>query len=91
MIWVGLDVHCDYCEVAIADADEVRSGGQVPTTPAALEHRAGGLGAEAAIAIESTANALAIVGISAATSAGWCSPPQGRASRRPRWGKDRSH
>jgi transposase len=63
MIWVGLDVHRDYCEVAIADAGEVHSGGRVATTPAALERWARELGAEAAIAMESTANALAIAGI----------------------------
>jgi hypothetical protein len=50
-------------EVGIADAGEVGSGGWVATTPASLEHWARGLGAEAAIAMESTANALAIAGI----------------------------
>lgn len=34
---VGLDVHRDFCEVAIAEAGEVRSAGRVQTTPERLE------------------------------------------------------
>jgi hypothetical protein len=32
-----LDVHRDFCEVAIAEAGSVRSAGRVETTPEALE------------------------------------------------------
>jgi hypothetical protein len=32
-----LDVHRDFCEVAIAEAGEVRSAGRVQTTPERLE------------------------------------------------------
>jgi transposase len=63
MIYVGLDVHRDYCEVAIAEGGEVRTGGRVATAPAVLESWARDLGARAAVALESTANALAIAGI----------------------------
>ena len=31
MRWFGLDVHRDFCEVAIADDEAVRSAGRVPT------------------------------------------------------------
>jgi transposase len=34
---IGLDVHRDFCEVAIVEAGEVRSAGGVPTTPERLE------------------------------------------------------
>ena len=30
---VGLDVHLDFCEVAIIEDGEVRSAGRVETTP----------------------------------------------------------
>jgi hypothetical protein len=32
-----LDVHRDFCEVAIVEAGEVRSAGRIETTPGALE------------------------------------------------------
>jgi hypothetical protein len=34
---IGLDVHRDFCEVAIVEAGEVRSAGRIETTPAAVE------------------------------------------------------
>jgi transposase len=63
MIYVGLDVHLDYCEVAVAEGGAVRSAGRVATSPAALERWARDLGPQAAVALESTANAPAIAGI----------------------------
>ena len=30
---IGLDVHRDFCEVAICEDGEVRSAGRVPSTP----------------------------------------------------------
>ena len=41
---IGLDVHRDFCEVAIAEGGEVRSAGRVETKPAALELFAQSLG-----------------------------------------------
>ena len=34
---IGLDVHRDFCEVAIAEAGAVRSTGRIDTTPEAVE------------------------------------------------------
>jgi transposase len=34
---IALDVHRDFCEVAIAEAGEVRLAGRVKTEPEALE------------------------------------------------------
>src|SRR5215212_3580879 len=34
---IGLDVHRDFCEVAICEDGEVRSGARVPSTPEGLE------------------------------------------------------
>ena len=36
MRFFGLDVHRDFCEVAVAEDGELRAVGRVPTTPAAL-------------------------------------------------------
>jgi hypothetical protein len=41
---IGLDVHRDFCEVAVAADGAVRSAGRVETTPERLELFAQGLG-----------------------------------------------
>ena len=57
---VGLDVHRDFCEVAIVEHGVVRSAGRVPTTPEALTLFAQSLGPDAQVVLEATGNALAI-------------------------------
>jgi transposase len=59
----GMDVHRDFCEVAIAADGAVRAGGRIKTTRAALELFARSLAASDEVAIEATANALAIARI----------------------------
>jgi transposase len=54
---IGLDVHRDFCEVAIAEGGEVRSAGRVQTTPEALELFAGSLGRDDRVVLEVTGNA----------------------------------
>ena len=60
---IGVDVHRDFCEVAIAEGGGVRSAVQVLTTPAALELFARSLAPSDVVAMEATANALAIARI----------------------------
>ncbi|MDQ4071620.1 MAG: IS110 family transposase, partial [Actinomycetota bacterium] len=60
---IGMDVHRDFCEIAIAEDGAVRTAGRVATTPEALELFAQSLAATDAVAIEATANALAIARI----------------------------
>ncbi len=60
---IGLDVHRDFCEVAICEQGEVRTTGRVPTTPAQLELFAQSLAATDEVVLEATGNALAIVRI----------------------------
>jgi transposase len=57
---IALDVHRDFCEVAIADGGQVRLAGRVETSPAALELFAQSLAADDQVALEATGNALAI-------------------------------
>jgi hypothetical protein len=52
---VGLDVHLDFCEVAIIDDGEVRFVGRVDTTPGRLELFVGSLGADDRVALGSRA------------------------------------
>src|SRR6266536_5057370 len=63
MRFIGLDVHRDFCEVAIAEAGEVRLAGRVQTEPAALELFAQSLGGDDQVALEVTGNALEIARI----------------------------
>src|SRR5680860_1778939 len=60
VIHIGLDVHRDYCEVAIAEEGQVRSGGRIATRPEVLASWAREMGDTAMVALEATANALAI-------------------------------
>jgi transposase len=57
---IGLDVHRDFCEVAIAEDGAVRSAGRVETTPEALELFARSLGADDRVALEVTGGAWEI-------------------------------
>jgi transposase len=63
MRFIGLDVHRDLCEVAIAEGGRVRRARRVETTPAALELFAQSLAADDQVALEATGNALAIARI----------------------------
>jgi transposase len=60
---IGLDVHRDFCEVAIAEEGVVRSAGRVETTPQALELFAQSLGADDRVALEVTGGAWEIARI----------------------------
>ena len=57
---IGLDVHRDFCEVAIAEGGGVRLAGRVATDPAALTLFAESLVLSDEVVLEATANAVAI-------------------------------
>ena len=58
-----MDVHRDFCEVAIVAAGEVRSAGRIETTSATLELFAQSLGASDRVVLEVTGNAWEIARI----------------------------
>jgi transposase len=60
---IGLDVHRDFCEVAIVEAGEVRSAGRIETTPATLELFAQSLCSTDRVVLEVTGNAWEIARI----------------------------
>jgi len=60
---IGLDVHRDFCEVAIADVGRAKSAGRIKTDRAELELFAQSLGPEDRVVLEATGNALAIARI----------------------------
>lgn len=60
---IGLDVHRDFCEVAIWQEGELRDAPRVSARPGPLEEFAGQLGPQDRVALEATGNALAIARI----------------------------
>jgi transposase len=60
---IGLDVHRDFCEVAICEAGVVRSAGRIETSPEELELFAQSLGADDRVALEVTGGAWEIATI----------------------------
>ena len=63
MRFIGLDVHRDFCEVAISEGGKARRAGRVAARPAELELFAQSLGADDRVVLEATGNALAIARI----------------------------
>jgi transposase len=60
---IGLDIHRDFCEVAIAERGEISSAGRIEMTPAALELFAGSLGRDDRVALEVSGNAWEVARI----------------------------
>jgi transposase len=60
---IGIDVHRDFCEVAIVEGGDVRVAGRVASEPKALELFARSLAPTDEVTLEATANALAIARI----------------------------
>ncbi len=63
MRFIALDVHRDFCEVAIAEGGQVSGAGRVRSTPDELGLFAQSLGADDQVVLEATGNALAIARI----------------------------
>jgi len=61
---IALDVHRDFCEVAIKDGTQLRSGGRIKTNVAELELFAKSLALDDQVALESSGPALAIKRVS---------------------------
>jgi transposase len=60
---IGLDVHRDFCEVAIAEEGKVRSAGRIATRPEVLELFAQSLTTDDRVVLEVTGNAWEIARI----------------------------
>lgn len=60
MRFIGLDVHRDFCEIAISEGSKARSAGRVDTTPEALGVLGQSLTRQDKVILESTGNALQI-------------------------------
>jgi transposase len=60
MRFIGLDVHRDFCEVAIAEDGRVRPAGRFSTDPESVKNWARELLADDLVTLEATGNALAI-------------------------------
>jgi len=63
MRFIGLDVHRDFCAIAISENGCVRFAGKIQTTSEQLEMLAQSLGADDQVALEATSTALPIARI----------------------------
>src|SRR2546426_1511796 len=63
MRFIALDVHRDFCEVAIKDESGLRLAGRVKSSPAELERFAASLAPDDQVALEATGPALQIARI----------------------------
>lgn len=63
MRFIGMDVHRDFCEVAIAEGGEVRRARAVPSNPAALELFARSLAGDDQVVMEASFGAARIAEI----------------------------
>ncbi len=63
MRFIGLDVHRDFCDVAIYEDGKVRSAGRIASSPEQLQLFAQSLGPDDRVALETTGNALSIARI----------------------------
>lgn len=63
MRFIGLDIHRDFCEVAISEGGPASSAGRVKSDPEQLELFARSLAPSDRVVLESTGNALAIARI----------------------------
>lgn len=63
MRFIGLDVHRDFCTVAISEGGPARPAGRITSTPEALTEFAAGLRAQDRIVLEATGNAWSIAAI----------------------------
>jgi transposase len=61
--FIGLDVHREFCEVAISEEGRVRSAGRIRTRRAELELFARSLGCDDEVALETTGGAAQIAAI----------------------------
>ena len=60
---IGLDIHRDFCEVAIAEAGEIRSAGRIGMATEELELFAQSLGKDDQVALEVSGNAWEVARI----------------------------
>jgi len=61
--FIGLDIHRDFCEIAISKGSKARSVGRVNSTPEALTVLGNSLAPQDKVILESTGNALEIARI----------------------------
>ncbi|HYT78750.1 MAG TPA: hypothetical protein VEQ37_05765, partial [Actinomycetota bacterium] len=91
MRFIGLDVHKDFCEVAVVEGAACRSGPRVRSTPEDLEVFGQSLSLDDQVVLEATGGALAIARIlEPYARPGGDSQPHGGASDRIGQGEDRS-
>ncbi len=63
MRYFGVDVHLEFCEVAVAEGGKVSQVGRIASTPEAIREFAAGLGSEDQVALDASGSVMAIARI----------------------------
>ena len=63
MRFFGIDVHLEFCEVAVAEGGKVSQAGRIASTPEAIREFAAGLGSEDQVALDASGSVMAIARI----------------------------
>jgi transposase len=66
----GMDVHLDFCEVAVAEGGSVSRVGRIASTPEAISEFAGGLGGDDQVVLEASGSAMMIARLLRQSSVG---------------------
>ncbi len=63
MRFFGIDVHLEFCEVAVAEGGKVSQAGRIASTPEAIREFARGLGGEDQVVLDASGSVMAIARI----------------------------
>ena len=63
MRFFGIDVHLEFCEVAVAEGGKVSQVGRIASTPEAIREFARGLGGEDQVVLDASGSVMAIARI----------------------------
>ncbi|MGH2854023.1 MAG: IS110 family transposase [Solirubrobacteraceae bacterium] len=63
MRFFGVDVHLDFCEIAVAEGGKVTQFGRIASTPEAIREFASGLGGEDQVVLDASGSVMAIARI----------------------------
>ncbi len=63
MRFFGIDVHLEFCEVAVAEGGKVSQAGRIASTPEAIKEFARGLGSEDQVVLDASGSVMAIARI----------------------------
>jgi len=69
--YFGVDVHLEFCEIAVCEDGRVSQVGRIASTPEAIREFAAGLGSEDEVVLDASGSVMAIARILRESNVGW--------------------